>query len=275
MRIHAPSADQLTFSIGRNWLFMALGVALMVVGLAIGLTMARITTFTADRTGPQAGLVRLQQATALKAGTSALLPVRWLDGASVAPWPTPVGWTFYRLVLAVDDGYGPYPLTWHVDRAEAQAHADRVNGFVADMEDERLLLTTDHRALVWAVAGAFAALGGLFLAAGAQTLEVDFRRATRTITLRRRGIWRRRSVTVPFEAVAGFEVGGVAKDCHLFLLRHGDRPLSMSLSTDWEAMGGPRRVRAIRRRTAERAEAFCRVEERPGEGTREVPPPAC
>ena len=127
MRMHASSPDQLTLMAGRNWLFMLLGVALALVGLAIGVTMARVTTFSADRAGPQAGLVRLQQATIVKAGTSALLPVRWLEGASVSPVPTVFGPTVYRLVLDVDDGYGPYPLTWHADRQEAHAHAERIN----------------------------------------------------------------------------------------------------------------------------------------------------
>jgi hypothetical protein len=77
------------------------------------------------------------------------------------------------------------------------------------------------------------------------------------VTIHRRGLWRRgRPVTIPFDAVSGFEVAGVAKDSNLFLLRRDGAPLATSLSTDWEAMGGPRRVQAIRRRTAERAEAF-------------------
>lgn len=266
MRIHAPSTDQLTLSTGRNRLFMVLGLVLMALGLVIGLTMARVTTFSADRTGPQAGLVRVHQSTLLRSGTSALLPVRWLEGARVVPTDTPLGWTWYRLVLAVDDGFGPYPLTWHWDRAEAQRHADRVNGFVGDLEDERFVLRTDYRPLMWAIAAGFLALGGIFLGAGGQALEAVFDRAGRTVTVRRRGLWGSRAVSVPFEAVAGFEVAGVSKDCHLFLLRHGDRPLSLSLSTDWEAMAGPRAIQAIRRRTAAQAEAFCRPSE--GEGGR-------
>lgn len=257
MRIDAPTPDHLTLTTERNRLLMGLGLLLALVGLIFGLQLARVTTFSAHRTGPQAGLVRLQQATALRAGTSALLPVRWLDGARVATHPTPLGRDVYRLVLSVDDGFGPYPLTWHLDPAEAQAHAARINHFVGDLEDPSFLLRTDHRLAVWSVAGVLMALGGLFLAAGAQWQRVDFALATRTVTIHRRGLWRRsRPVTIPFDEVTGFSVAGVSKDSNLFLLRRDGAPLAISLSTDREAMGGPKRVQALRRRTAERAEAF-------------------
>jgi hypothetical protein len=257
MRIEVPTPDHLTLTTERNRLLMGLGLLLAAIGLLLGLQLARVTTFSAHRTGPQAGLVRLQQATALKAGTSALLPVRWLDGAQVATHRTPIGWDVYRLVLNVDDGFGPYPLTWHLDQAEARAHAARINHFVGDLEDPSFLLRTDHRLAVWSVAGAVMALGGLFLAAGAQWQQVSFSGLTRTVTIHRRGLWRRgRPVTILFDAVSGFEVAGVSKDSNLFLLRRDGAPLAISLSTDWEAMGGPKRVQAIRRRTAERAEAF-------------------
>lgn len=257
MLIDVPSPDQLTLTSERNRLLIVLGALLMVLGLVLGLTFARVTTFTAHRTGPQAGLVRLHQATALRSGTSALLPVRWLDGAQVATRHTPFGRPLYQLVLSVDDGFGPYPLTWYLQRAEAQAHADRINHFVGDLEDPNFALATDNRLAVWAAAGAFVALGALFVAAGAQWQQVSFAGGSRTVTIRRRGLWgRTRAVVIPFDEVSGFEVAGVSRDSNLFLLRHGASPLAISLSTDYEAMGGPRRVQARRRITAAQAEAF-------------------
>lgn len=261
MRVDAPTPDELTLTTERNRLFMSLGLVLAALGLVIGLTMGVVSTFTCHRSGPEAGLCRVRVSSPLKWGTTAILPVRWLEGARVVAHPIPfVGLTAYQLVLSVDDGFGPYPFTWHATHAEARAHATRINAFVEDLEDPGLTLTTDHRPIAWPVAAGFMALGALFLASGAQRLQVVFHRGDQLARVRRRGLVGGMAIDVPFDDIAGFEVAGVRKDCNMFLLRRTGRPVAISLSTDWEAMAGPRAIQAIRRQTAVRAEAFLAAE---------------
>lgn len=256
MRVETPDSGQLTLTTERNRLFMAFGVVLAAIGLAILLLIARVTTFTCHRTGPEAGQCRVQQATVWGAGTSALVPVRWLEGAHTEAHATPV-WTFYHLVLHVRDGWGPYPFTWHATAGEAQAHAARINHFINDLDDATMVVTTDNRPLTWPVSGLFLGLGALFLRHGSQRLHVSFHRGDRLAHVRRQGLFRTQTTAVPFDDIAGFEVAGVSKDCNMYVLRRSGRPVALSLSTDWEAMVGPRRISEIRRHTAARLEAFC------------------
>ena len=65
---------------------------------------------------------------------------------------------------------------------------------------------------------------------------------------------------MPFDEITHFEVAGIAKDCNMYLHRRSGRPVPLSLSTDWEAMVGPRRLTVVRQGTADRLRAFCGAE---------------
>jgi hypothetical protein len=261
MHVDEPTPDLLTLDTGRNRLFMAFGAVLVAIGLLVLITMAKVTTLTVHRTGPEAGLCRVRETVLWHTHTSALVPLRWLEGAHVEPELSPFGWTFYKLVLHVDDGFGGYPLTWHAFRSEAEAHAGRINSFVKDLEDDAMVVTADNRPLTWPAAALFLGLGALFLLHGAQRLHVSFHRGDRLARIRRKGLFRTQTIAVPFEEIAGFEVAGVSKDCNMYMKRRSGRPVALSLSTDWEAMVGPRRISEIRRRTADQLHAFCAGQE--------------
>jgi hypothetical protein len=263
MRLDEPTPDELVLHTDRNRLFVALGLALAVIGVLILLSIARVTTLSCARSGADAGLCRVRESTVWGAGTSALVPLRWLRGAHVERLAA--GWTVGHLVLHVEDGFGPYPFTWHASPAEADAHAARINAFVGDLEAPRLALVADNRAVTWPVAFAFAGLGGLFVVHGGRRLTVRFDRAGRSATARRQGLFGTRVMTVPFEGIARFEVAGLSRDCTMYLVPHAGMPVPLTLSTDWEAMIGPRALTTRRRETAERLARFCAPEAERGE----------
>jgi hypothetical protein len=263
MRLDTPSSDELVLTTERNRLFVAFGVALAAIGVLILLTIARVTTLSCARSGPESGLCRVTQSAVWGAGTSALVPLRWLRGAHVER--VGAGVHVGHLMLHVDDGFGAYPFTWHVFPGEADAHAARINAFVADLEAPAIAVVTDNRAVTWPAALAFAGLGALFVVHGARKLTVRFDRAEGAATVQRRGLFGTMRATVPFGAIARFEVAGIAKDCTMYLVPHAGAPLPLTLSTDWEAMIGPRALTLRRRETAERLTGFC-AEARPDTG---------
>lgn len=262
MRIDDQPPHRLVLTTRPNWLLLVVAVVMLVLGGVVATLPAKSTALACTRVGPGEGHCQIVETHLLSRRTVVRFPMGMLLGAEAVPIPWGSGERrFYRLMLAIDDGHGPYYFAWYGDGKAARAAADRITEYAAGEHDVFLRIVNDKRPFFFAVAGALAALSGAFFLWGAQRLTVSFDGAAGLVTIRRRN-WRGvREEAHPIEAIAGFHVADWRHDCRLSLVLASGREVPLSASFDAGSFGGPRRVRAERLETAGRLRAFCRLPE--------------
>lgn len=257
MRIADLPPHRLVLTTRPNWLLLLVGAVMLIMGLVVATLPAKSTALSCTRVGPGEGHCKIVETHLLSRRTVVRFPIGMLLGAEAVP----LRWGksergFYRLMLAIDDGDGPYYFAWYGDGEAARRAAARISEYAGGEHDVFLSIVNDKRPFFFTVAGALVAFGGLLLAWGAQRLTAVFDGEARTVSIQRRS-WRgRQEARYPFSAIAGFDVGGWRQDSQLsLLLASGDR-VALSATFDAASFGGPRRVRALRLETAERLRRF-------------------
>jgi hypothetical protein len=264
MQIHDQVPGELSLHTRPNHLFTAAGVVLVGMGLFGALMFGKVTQLTCTRTGANAGTFELRESSLRGTRLVTRIPLKLLVGAEVVPHAFQ-GANYHQLDLILNDGYdAPFHLFWYGSGAEARADADRLMAFRRTPGLSAITLERDRRPFFFGVGALIAALGGLFGLWGSQSLRATFSRGAGQVTVRRESWLGVREAVYPLGAIASFDVGGIRQDCNLFMVLRSGQRVALSASSDLDATGGPRRVRAQRQGVASRVAAFCAAGERRG-----------
>jgi hypothetical protein len=264
MQVYEPTPDHLALWTKPNWLVMALGMLMILLGCTAAVVPAKATTLTITRWAPAMGGGEIHHTNLVRDRRIVRIPLRMLAGAMVTPGRIGGRESFYRLDLDVRDGEGPFFFAWYGNKAAATADAARINAFVASKDLGELVVQNDKRPFYVPLGSLIAFIGITFLFWSSLGVRATFDRLSRQVTVLRRGLLGTNVDVVAFGDIKDFKVAGISGDCQLYLELNSGRKVTLSSSTDLQNMIGPRRIRAIRLDEAERLRAFCAPAERVG-----------
>ncbi|MDB5098055.1 MAG: hypothetical protein JWM80_2476, partial [Cyanobacteria bacterium RYN_339] len=207
MKVFEPSPNRLSLWTRPNWLIMAMGAVLILLGIVAAVVPGKATTLTITRTGDHVGGGEIHVTTAFRDIRMVRIPLRMLEGAMVTPQSfNGHDAHFYHLDLDVRDGMGAFYFAWYASRDRAMTEAQRINAFLADPKAHEVVVVNDKRPFYFPLGAFIAAIGVTLLCWASLGVRAIFDRDRLRVTVHQRGILGTNLVDVPFTDIEGFHV---------------------------------------------------------------------
>lgn len=251
------NAGTLSLATSRNWVLVFLGAALILLALVLATFSAKLLKLDFQRVTPEFGYLAVTEDRYWWEGKRiSRITLRRIKGAVAVAVPINPTFQFYRLALTIDDGLGPFWITWFPSRAETMGRVEAINAFLADASAQRLVLEKDNRPFFYPLAAGLGLFGLTMVLWGMQRTRTLFDKEAGTMAVQRRGMFLRQGEAVALSDISHFDVAGILKDCQLYAVLFSGRRIRLSSSSDAEGVVGPHRVRAERLKTAKALREF-------------------